>query len=93
MMMMQKQNIDTNHKVLCHTWEKVLDRFDHSFEMAPLLGGIEPGSITLQTITDILQILATMTGFGPGIELITCMSLANTNIQDSDLKHHNCPKL
>ena len=66
--MMPKQDIDTNHKVLCHTWEKVLDRFDHSFEMAPLLGGIEPGSITLQTITAILQILATMTVKGSAQE-------------------------
>ena len=38
-----------------------MDRFDHYFEMRPLLGGIEPRFFTLQTITAILPLLATVT--------------------------------
>ena len=44
---MPKQENDMSHLVCCHTWEKLMDRFDHYFEMHPLLGGIEPGSVTL----------------------------------------------
>ena len=38
-----------------------MDRFYHYFEMHPLLGGVEPRSFTLQMITAILPLLATVT--------------------------------